>query len=95
MSSSTLRQLHNCVPGRAIYVRCLGRDDLRLTMIESPCVNVCTLDARSGLCLGCARTIDEIARWTALSAAERVRIMSELPARRAAVKTAANSAVTG
>ena len=24
-------------------------------MIESPCVKICTLDARSGLCLGCGR----------------------------------------
>jgi predicted Fe-S protein YdhL (DUF1289 family) len=52
-------------------------------MIESPCIKICTLDARSGLCLGCGRTIDEIARWGAMSAAERARIMAELPARRA------------
>ena len=52
-------------------------------MIESPCIKICTLDARSGLCLGCGRTIDEIARWTAMSEAERARIMAELPARRA------------
>ena len=51
-------------------------------MIESPCINICTLDARSGLCLGCGRTIDEIARWGAMSAIERARIMAELPARR-------------
>lgn len=51
-------------------------------MIESPCINICTLDARSGLCLGCGRTIDEIARWGAMSAVERARIMAELPARR-------------
>ena len=57
---------------------------LRLMMIESPCVKICTLDARSGLCLGCGRTIDEIARWTAMSAAERARIIGELPARLAA-----------
>ena len=57
-------------------------------MIESPCVKICTLDARSGLCLGCGRTIDEIARWSAVSAAERARIMAELPARRAAGKPA-------
>jgi predicted Fe-S protein YdhL (DUF1289 family) len=50
-------------------------------MIESPCVNICTLDARSGMCLGCGRSIDEIARWTAMSAAERARVMSELPTR--------------
>jgi predicted Fe-S protein YdhL (DUF1289 family) len=57
------------------------------TMIESPCINICTLDARSGLCLGCGRSIDEIAQWTAMSAAERARVMSELPARLAAAKS--------
>ncbi len=53
-------------------------------MIKSPCIKICTVDARSGLCLGCGRTIDEIGCWTAMSDAERVRIMAELPARRAA-----------
>ena len=61
-------------------------------MIESPCVKICTLDARSGLCLGCGRTIDEIARWTAMSAAERARVMNELPARLAANPAAPVSA---
>ena len=57
-------------------------------MIESPCVNICTLDARSGICLGCGRTIDEIARWTAMSALERARVLRELPARLPASKAA-------
>jgi predicted Fe-S protein YdhL (DUF1289 family) len=50
-------------------------------MIESPCVKICTLDARSGRCLGCGRTIDEIARWSTLSEAERAYIMQELSTR--------------
>ncbi|HWM81104.1 DUF1289 domain-containing protein [Pseudorhodoplanes sp.] len=50
-------------------------------MIESPCVKVCVMDAGTGLCLGCNRRIDEIARWRAMSAGERARIMSELPTR--------------
>jgi hypothetical protein len=50
-------------------------------MIESPCVKTCTLDARSGFCLGCGRTIDEIARWTSMSPAERARVTSDLPNR--------------
>jgi hypothetical protein len=53
-------------------------------MIDTPCVNICTLDARRAVCLGCGRTIDEIARWGGMSAAERSRIMNELPARRMA-----------
>ena len=64
-------------------------------MIESPCVKICTLDARSGLCLGCGRTIDEIAQWTAMSATERARVISELPARLAARKSAEALTATG
>jgi predicted Fe-S protein YdhL (DUF1289 family) len=61
-------------------------------MIETPCAKICTLDVRKGFCLGCGRTIDEIARWSSMSTAERERIMSELPDRRGtqdAVKTPA------
>jgi predicted Fe-S protein YdhL (DUF1289 family) len=64
-------------------------------MIESPCVKVCTLDARSGLCLGCGRTIDEIARWTAMSVAERARVTRELAARLAGATPAATVTATG
>ena len=53
-------------------------------MIETPCVKVCTLDARRGFCLGCGRTIDEIARWVGMSAEERSHIINELPERRMA-----------
>ena len=31
--------------------------------VPSPCINVCRMDAASGLCEGCLRTIDEIAAW--------------------------------
>jgi hypothetical protein len=64
-------------------------------MIESPCTKVCTLDARSGLCLGCGRSVDEIARWTAMSAVERERVMVELPGRLAAQNAAKTPAAAG
>ena len=50
-------------------------------MIESPCIKVCTMDAASGFCIGCGRTLDEIARWGGMSDAERIAIMRALPAR--------------
>jgi predicted Fe-S protein YdhL (DUF1289 family) len=53
----------------------------RRLMIETPCIKICTLDAASGRCLGCGRTVNEIARWSTMSAAERARVMDELPAR--------------
>jgi uncharacterized protein len=49
--------------------------------VQTPCIKVCTLDPGSGLCLGCGRSLEEIARWSALDDAERVRIMALLPAR--------------
>jgi uncharacterized protein len=32
-------------------------------VIESPCNQVCTIDAPTGYCIGCGRTLDEIAEW--------------------------------
>ena len=49
--------------------------------ISSPCSKVCTIDPRSGLCLGCGRTLGEIAEWGSIPEAERLRIMSVLPER--------------
>ncbi|HXQ12779.1 MAG TPA: DUF1289 domain-containing protein [Caulobacteraceae bacterium] len=53
--------------------------------IESPCIRVCMVDGRSGLCLGCYRTLGEIARWSAYTDAERARIMRGLPERRSRI----------
>lgn len=50
--------------------------------ISTPCVQVCVVDGASGLCLGCLRTLPEIAGWGRLEATERARIMAELPGRR-------------
>ncbi|MDO4710047.1 MAG: DUF1289 domain-containing protein [Pseudomonadota bacterium] len=49
--------------------------------IESPCSGVCQLDP-SGLCLGCRRSGDEIARWRQMGDEERRYLMQVvLPAR--------------
>lgn len=52
--------------------------------METPCVDVCEIDAESGLCRGCGRTIAEIAGWASMSSAERRRIMAELADRKTA-----------
>ena len=48
---------------------------------ETPCVAVCMIDPRSNLCLGCGRTLPEIARWSRMDSAERLAVMAELPQR--------------
>jgi len=40
--------------------------------VPSPCIDVCRMNPRTGLCEGCARTLDEIAQWgTASEEAKR------------------------
>ena len=47
----------------------------------SPCVRLCTLDPQRGLCVGCGRTLSEIAAWTRMSEDERQAIVAKLPER--------------
>ncbi|MBI1649177.1 DUF1289 domain-containing protein [Hyphomicrobium sulfonivorans] len=48
---------------------------------HSPCIGVCKLDEASGLCLGCARTGDEIGAWAGMGEAARDAIWQQLPER--------------
>ena len=50
--------------------------------VETPCVQICVIDDVDGLCVGCARTLTEIAEWGNYSAAQRSTVMAQLPARR-------------
>ena len=54
--------------------------------IASPCTGICTVE-ENGLCAGCARTLDEIAGWSAMTPGERRAIMAALPARRSRAPT--------
>lgn len=63
-------------------------DDVRMTptpqrAVLSPCVGICSVDAQ-GVCEGCLRTLDEIARWSTMGDAERLRVMCEVLPRREA-----------
>jgi len=53
----------------------------RARPVGSPCINVCKMDDARGLCLGCMRTIDEIAAWSTLPDAARIAIWQTLPER--------------
>jgi len=51
--------------------------------VASPCVSVCAMDARTGLCSGCLRTIDEIAAWSRFSDDEKRVVWRQIAERRA------------
>lgn len=52
-----------------------------MTVIETPCTLVCSIDERTGYCFGCGRTRDEIGGWLAMTPAGRRAVMALLPAR--------------
>mgnify|MGYP001803642691 CR=1 FL=1 len=53
---------------------------------ESPCINICQIHPASRLCLGCHRTIDEIAGWAGYSSSERQAVLDMLPERAASAQ---------
>jgi predicted Fe-S protein YdhL (DUF1289 family) len=57
-------------------------DDIRNRNEEaSPCVGICVIHRGAGICIGCYRTGDEIARWSAMDSAARTRLAADLPER--------------
>lgn len=50
---------------------------------QSPCIQVCQINAQTGFCAGCFRTQEEVARWLRYSDAEREAVLQNLGKRRA------------
>jgi predicted Fe-S protein YdhL (DUF1289 family) len=50
--------------------------------VPSPCIDVCTMDAATGWCRGCLRTIDEIAAWGVLEDRHKREVWKHLEERR-------------
>ncbi len=64
----------------------------QLATVPSPCIDVCRMDAASGLCEGCLRTLDEIAAWSRMADADKRAVWAALERRRAARPSAAPAA---
>lgn len=60
--------------------------DQAMTSVPSPCNSICTIDAKLGVCIGCYRTLDEIASWMRFSDARKREVVQSLPARRERAK---------
>lgn len=52
--------------------------------VPSPCTSVCRMSETTGFCEGCWRTLDEIARWSAMSEAAKRAVWADLERRRSA-----------
>ena len=69
-----------------------GADD---ATVASPCISVCVIDAATGFCGGCFRTLEEIAGWIDFSAAERREVITALVVRRSQFGTAIAARMDG
>jgi len=49
--------------------------------ISTPCTKVCIVDGKTGLCVGCGRTLAEIAAWGGMDEGRRRAIMADLRGR--------------
>jgi len=48
----------------------------------SPCIGICRIDPATGLCAGCARTLEEIAGWPYYSEEQKRALLELLISRR-------------
>jgi len=54
-------------------------------IIESPCVKVCAIDPTTGWCLGCGRSMAEIASWSTLAPERRRAVMADIETRKSRI----------
>lgn len=60
-------------------------------MVSTPCIRICQIEPESQLCLGCWRSLDEIAAWGGMSEPQRLAVMALLPDREARFKAGRTS----
>jgi uncharacterized protein len=56
-----------------------------MTPVPSPCTSVCQMDAPTGLCQGCWRTIDEIIEWSRMSDSGKQQVWALIERRKIAI----------
>jgi predicted Fe-S protein YdhL (DUF1289 family) len=47
----------------------------------APCTRICRIDRATGWCIGCRRTLEEIADWPMLSAKSKAALLAKLERR--------------
>ncbi|MHC8491112.1 DUF1289 domain-containing protein [Thalassospira sp. SM2505] len=62
--------------------------------VKSPCIGTCVLDPKSGFCLGCFRTGDEIGAWMGLSDGNKKRVISKAQSRQVQFTAASKTAIS-
>jgi predicted Fe-S protein YdhL (DUF1289 family) len=57
------------------------RAQAKVQDLPSPCISVCRMEAATGLCKGCLRTLDEITIWSTLDDAGKRAVWARIEVR--------------
>ncbi|RKT22184.1 hypothetical protein B0G69_5618 [Paraburkholderia sp. RAU2J] len=52
-------------------------------VVNSPCIDLCRIDGKSGFCVGCLRTLDEIRGWKTMADHRRNQVINDRNRRQA------------
>lgn len=69
------------LPTPAVTLQAARRRTGFVPGVPSPCISVCEMDATSGLCRGCYRTLDEIRLWSQSGDAAKLLVWQQVEAR--------------
>ena len=47
-------------------------------VVESPCINICKVDIERDVCIGCGRSLKEIAQWSKMTDTEKEQVNANL-----------------
>lgn len=53
---------------------------------KSPCIDICKMDSKTGFCIGCLRTREEIKDWKKMKDKHRRKVVEEKSKRAAMIK---------
>ena len=67
----------------AAIVASMAERDVPGREVGSPCISLCVMNPELGYCIGCFRTLDEIADWINLDSAARLAVWDAIAERRA------------
>ena len=60
--------------------------------VRSPCVSICRIEPDTGYCVGCHRTIEEIADWAMMSDERKRSVWQQIGLRREGSRAPGNPA---
>ncbi len=69
------------IPAPVVTLKAARRRSGLAPGVPSPCISICKMDADTGWCLGCFRTLEEIAQWSRAADADKLQVWARIESR--------------